>query len=85
MPSEKITLAFEGPFYNKIKQKAKKQGFRNVRDYIYDVLQHRVYYQKRLGRGTKMSYDEMVMNKIAKPTSESRKRIAWAKKVGLWQ
>ncbi|MEK6934122.1 MAG: hypothetical protein AABW75_04575 [Nanoarchaeota archaeon] len=85
MVAERITLAFEEPFYKKIKLKAKKQGFKDIRDYIYDVLQHRVYYQKRRGRGVKMSYDEMVMNKIAKPTAESRKRIAWAKKVGLWQ
>ena len=32
-----------------------------------------------------MSYDEIVMNKISKPTAESKKRIAWAKKAGLWQ
>ncbi len=85
MISERITLAFEDQFYKKLKQKAKKQGFKDIKDYIYDVLQHRVYYQKRRGRGVKMSYDEIVMNKISKPTAESKKRIAWAKKAGLWQ
>ena len=85
MSVHKITFTFEPEFYQKISLKAKKGGYKNIQQYAYDLLHHVVYGKKKAGgRTKKIGYDDQLAKMMGRPTRESKKRVAWAKKVGLW-
>lgn len=86
MTTEQVHLRIEQSLLERLGKNAQRQGFPTIQRYITDVLHHAVYSKKhRGGRPLKEGFDDRIARMIARPTKESRKRVAWAKRSGLWR
>lgn len=72
MTDERYVITLDNELAQKLKQKAKHKGFSDLKDYIYDVLQHHAYSKGGRPKGT--SFDTLA-EKFAQHTKESRKRL----------
>lgn len=86
MTVKQVTLTLDTQMYEKATAKAARQGYKNVQQYANDLLHHAVYSKKhRGGRPLKEGFDDSIARMIARPTKESKKRVATARRSGLWR
>ena len=85
MGVKRVSFCFDSDFFRKIQLSAVKNGYKNIQQFCYEAIRKEVYNKKHAGgRPQNLLFDDVIANKIARPTAESRKRIEWAKKAGLW-
>ena len=82
MSTKRYILEFDSSFSNKLEKKAEELGFADTKDYMNEIIRRNVI---RKTAGKKKTYDEIFGEKIGKPRVGSKKRISWAKRVGIWQ
>lgn len=86
MVYDRYMLTLEKKFSKAAKLKAHNLGYENLQKYLYDLLHHAVYGKKHAGgRRVEMTYDDIIMKAITKPTAKSRKLMAWAKERGIYR
>jgi len=72
MADERYVITLGKELAQKLRQKAKRKGFKDLKDYIYDILQHHAYFKGGRPKGT--SFDTLA-EKFAQHTKESKKRL----------
>jgi hypothetical protein len=82
MSVKRYILEFDSSFSSKIEKKSKELGFGSSKDYLNEIVRRNVF---RRSIGKKESYDDSLGERIGKPRNGSKRRISWAKKVGIWQ
>ncbi len=69
MGMRRINLAFENAFYSKMEKVAKKRGFKNTVDYVYDLVRRSIYSAKLKS----IKKIDPYLGKFATPTKETYK------------
>ena len=73
MEKNKILLSFDNDFFKKIKTRAKQRRFKNIEQFIIDVLRHNVYRKGAISK--KKDAENLYLDKFSSPTRETAKII----------
>ncbi len=80
MTSAHYVITLPKTVNQKLKQKAERKGFRDIKDYIQDLLHHHAFHQG--GRPRASSFDS-ITDKFAAHTKESRKRMLMIRRMDI--
>jgi len=84
MVAKKVLLSLENKLYQKAKDKSKKNSYKNLQDYIIELIRRDIFTKRIGGRPKNLNYDERLSKIYAKDTSKSKKlaRLAAAMDIG---
>lgn len=80
MTSERFLITLNKSAMQKLKQKARRRGFEDIREYVSHLIYHHLYHSG--GRPKKVLFD-VIADKFASHTKESRKRLNMIKRMGV--
>ena len=80
MAVERYLITLDKNLAIKLKQKARRRGFEDVREYITHLVYHHIYHGG--GRPRTLVFDT-IAEKFAAHTKESRKRLRTVRGLGL--
>ncbi len=71
MTTRTIALSLDSDFINKLRKKSVKQGYRDIHQYIEEVLRRQIYWNRK--RVKKKDAESEYLDKFSKPTKETYK------------
>lgn len=73
MASKNIILALEKELFEKAQEKSKKEGYKSVQQYVYELIRKDLFRKKAGGRPKILSSEEKYLNKFSTPTKETKR------------
>ncbi len=83
MAYKQVLLTMNNQLYRQAKAKSKKKCYKNIQEYLLELVRRDLFVKRAGGRPVAKTSDERLMDIISKPTAKTRKIENWARKVGL--
>ena len=74
MTTKQVVLTLDSSFFEALKKKSVQNGFKNLQQYVCDVLHHTTYGKKHAGgRSRRKDPESEYLDKFSQPTKETYK------------
>lgn len=70
---QRTTIALDNDVYRKVRERVRKGRYKNIQQYIYELIRRDIFRKKAGGRPKTVSSEDAYLDKFSTPTKETRK------------